>query len=82
MDQIEKGSLKGPVSLDAEGQLLKSCGPGVVNPASGFGATQGVKPRAADNLKRRQTEIYRRGSLRSGGRIFSRRGNRHLMGDG
>ena len=55
LGQVEKGWLNGPLPYDAEGRLITGEGPKIVNRAFGFGAPQGDKWRAVDDLKRGQT---------------------------
>ena len=51
-DQVEKGWFDGPCPSDDQSRLLTGEGPQDVNPAFRFGAQQGEKLRAADDLKR------------------------------
>ena len=56
MDQVEEGWLRGPNVFDGEGGLVTDDGSQLANPAFRFGAQQGEKLRAVDNLKRSQTD--------------------------
>ena len=55
LSQVEKGWLQGPFDFDEEGNLVTAEGLQLANPASRFGVQKGSKLRAADDLKRSQT---------------------------
>ena len=55
MEQVKKGQSNGPFQFDEEGRIATVGCPQTVSPAFGFGAQQGQKLRAVDDLKRCQT---------------------------